>query len=91
MIQSLLHQVNTKEIPIPPWATPSHKITKAFKDGEVHAVNHWFDEEIEPDSMFKSWDTNPYTPNRPASFYSWLAGFAEKWAELTRGNQDPNS
>lgn len=79
-------RMDTKEIAIPMWKTPKHKIDKAFADGEVHAVNHYFGEErCETwDSDVKSWSINPYTKCRPSVYYAWKAGFCEKWAELIR-------
>ena len=81
-------QINTDDIPIPPWITPRHKVTKAFTDGEIHALNHWHNEDPNPNwlSNVKSWSSNPYTKDRPATYYSWQAGFCEKWAELVRAN-----
>ena len=83
-------KINTDEIKIPMWATPPHKITKAFKDGELHAVNHWFGEEANPDWPYgvKSWAVNPYSDCRPSAYYCWIGGFAEKWGELVRRERD---
>ena len=81
-----MFKINTSEIKIPLWPTPKHKIEKAFKDGQRHATNHYYKEDPNPDWPFgvKSWSVNPYSENRPAAFYSWLAGFSEQWAELVR-------
>jgi hypothetical protein len=83
-------KINTDEIKIPMWATPAHKIIKSFKDGELHAVNHWFNEEPEPDWPYgvKSWAVCPYSDCRPDAYYSWMAGFSAKWGELARGERN---
>lgn len=79
-------KMNTNEITITAWRTPHHKIEKAFRDGEKHAVNHYFCEEPDPtwEKDIKNWSFNPYTKARPSAYYAWKAGFCEKWAELVR-------
>jgi len=82
--------INTDEIKIPTWPTGNHKIKKAFKDGELHAVNHWFGEEPKLDWPYgvKSWAVCPYSDCRPDAYHSWIAGFSSKWGELVRGERD---
>lgn len=76
-------------IPIPMWETPPHKITRALNDGKMHARNHYNNEEADPDWQFgvNSWAVNPYAECRPATFYSWRAGFCEEWANLKRAER----
>lgn len=84
-----MYTVDTKNIPIPLWPTPDHKIKKAFNDGKLHATNHYYGEEVDPDWPFnvKSWAVNQYSENRPGAFYSWIAGFEEQWADLIRAEK----
>lgn len=85
-----LKKVDVKLIPIPQWKTPDHAIARAFKDGKLHATNHFYGEEPNPDWPYgvKSWAVNPCTENRPGAFYAWLAGFCEQWAELVRNEEN---
>jgi len=81
--------IDTKSIVIPMWETPEHKIKKAFNDGKKHALNHYYNEECDPDwpCGIKSWTVNPYSENRPSAFYSWIAGFSEEYARLVRNDR----
>jgi hypothetical protein len=85
-----MFKIDTATIKIPRWPTPQHKVTKAFNDGKLHALNHYYDEEPDPDWPYgvKSWSVNPYSENRPAAFYSWIAGFCEQWADLVRDEKE---
>jgi hypothetical protein len=81
--------IDTNEISIPPWDTPAHKIKRAYSDGQLHAQNHFYD--IEPDPNFPfgvdNWAYNPYSPNRPGLYYAFKSGFYEEWAKLNRGTK----
>lgn len=85
-----MQKINTKNIPIPLWATEDHKVHKAYNDGKRHANSHYFEEAIDPDWPYnvKSWAVNPYSENRPAAFYSWMAGFCEEWSNLVRADRE---
>ena len=87
-----MYTIDTKKINVAEWATPDHKIKKAFSDGKLHAINHWYDEEPNPDWPFnvKAWNVNQYSENRPGAFYSWIAGFEEQWGELVRSERGEN-
>ena len=78
--------MDTSKIAVPQWATPCYKIKRALEDGKLHATNHFFSEEKNPDWPFgvNSWSINPYTIDRPGAFYAWVAGFCEQWGELVR-------
>lgn len=85
-----MNKIDTKTIPVPMWPTEDYKVKKAYNDGKLHATNHYFDEEIDPDWPYgvKSWAVNPYSENRPAAYYSWIAGFNEGWADLVRDEKE---
>jgi len=80
------YKIDTEAIKIPAWHTPDYKVVAAYKIGMRHAINHFYGEEADPDWPFnvKSWAVNPYTENRPSVFYSFIAGFSERWADLKR-------
>ena len=68
------------------YPTECYKIKNAYKLGETHATNHFYNEEVDVNFPVhvKTWNVNPYSPMRPSVYFAWLSGFTECYGNLLR-------